>query len=912
MAKLSSDGTYVTVESGDTLSGIASKYGGGKSYRQLAAMNGISNPNLIYVGQIIRLVPKSSSGGGSGSGSSGSSGGSSSSSTSTTTNSNVATITQFGLQSDSDNTLFATWSWTKGNTDYYNVLWLYDTGNGVWFNGTDTNISVNENEPAVSRQSTYSIPSNANAVKFKVKPVSKTYSNNGNETNYWTAEWSTEQIFYIANIPPSVPPVPTVTMEDYKLTATLNNLDVNAVIIQFKVVQDDTTIFRTSRTSVQTETNSCSYSCYVTAGSTYKVCCRSERDGLVSEWSNYSEEVNTIPSAPPTITACRAASKTSVYLEWPSAVGAKTYDIEYTTKREYFDGSNQTSTETGIEFTHYELGGLETGQEYFFRVRAVNTVGHSVWSGIKSVAIGKTPAAPTTWSSTTTCIHGENLILYWVHNSEDNSTQTYAEIEMYVNGVKETHTINSTTEEDDNKTSFYKVNTASYAADSKIQWRVRTAGVTKEYGDWSIERVVDIYDPPTLTLALVDSEGRNLETIESFPFYVSGLAGPSTQYPIGYHLTITSNQAYTTVDDLGNVKMVSSGSAVYTKYFDITDALMVEMSANNLNLENNMNYTVTCSVTMDTGLSAESSLTFNVAWTDIGYMPDAEISIDKTNYSASIHPYCKHYTTSYYIVEYDETSETYTKTENIAETVWGEVIPNVRTSTNELVYEGVTGEGEDIFYCEVIDNTLVEGVLLSVYRRESDGTFTEIIKGVNNTNDTFITDPHPSLNYARYRIVATTASTGAVSYNDLPSFPVGGKSVIIQWDESWTSFDRADNITIDEPVWSGSILNLPYNIDVSDSNDQDVSLVEYIGRKQPVSYYGTQLGQKSTWNVEIDKRDEETLYAIRKLSTWMGDVYVREPSGTGYWANIAVSYSQTHCQLTIPIAFSITRVSGGV
>lgn len=44
----------------------------------------------------------------------------------------------------------------------------------------------------------------------------------------------------------------------------------------------------------------------------------------------------------------------------------------------------------------------------------------------------------------------------------------------------------------------------------------------------------------------------------------------------------------------------------------------------------------------------------------------------------------------------------------------------------------------------------------------------------------------------------------------------------------------------------------------------------------------------------------------------MGDVYVREPSGSGYWANISVSFTQTHCELTIPVTLNITRVEGGV
>ena len=44
---------YYTVRSGDTLSGIAAKYG--TTYQKIAQMNGIANPNKIYVGQKIRV-----------------------------------------------------------------------------------------------------------------------------------------------------------------------------------------------------------------------------------------------------------------------------------------------------------------------------------------------------------------------------------------------------------------------------------------------------------------------------------------------------------------------------------------------------------------------------------------------------------------------------------------------------------------------------------------------------------------------------------------------------------------------------------------------------------------------------------------------------------------------------------------
>ena len=205
------------------------------------------------------------------------------------------------------------------------------------------------------------------------------------------------------------------------------------------------------------------------------------------------------------------------------------------------------------------------------------------------------------------------------------------------------------------------------------------------------------------------------------------------------------------------------------------------------------------------------------------------------------------------------------------------------------------------------------GLSLAVYRREFDGTFTEIVSGLDSSKTTVVTDPHPALDYARYRIVATENSTGAVSYYDPPGYPVGDDvPVIIQWNEEWTDFEVTSTAVRSQPAWAGSMLKLPYNIDVSDNNAPDVSLVNYIGRTYPVSYYGTSIDSTSNWSVEIPATDIDTLYALRRLAIWQGDCYVREPSGSGYWANVNVSFSKTHNELTIPVTFDITRVEGGM
>lgn len=763
----------------------------------------------------------------------------------------AVTITGFGLQAGTERVVYATWNWSQDRTKGYNVRWYYDTGNTngsgtIWFIGDDSTVD--------KKQSTYTAPSNAKRVRFVVQPVSETYTSNNTEVSYWTADWSTEKIYNFESNIPTTPSAPEVTLKKYLLTASLDNSDTDATIIQFQVLKGNSTIFATAQVTIEGDYKYAEYSCYVDAGSEYKVRCRGCRNSLYSEWSEYSSKVTTIPATPSGFTECKAKTSTSVYLEWDAVNTAESYDIEYTTKKDYFDSSDKTTAINGIESTRYEKTGLENGDTYFFRLRAVNDSGESPWSEISSVVVGKEPEAPTTWSSTTTVVTGEPLTLYWVHNSEDGSSQVRAELELTINGTTTTYTIENTADEDEkDKTSFYTIDTSEFLEGNKLLWRVRTCGVTEVYGDWSIQRTVDVYTPPTLTLVITNSGGETFDILTSFPIKITGTAGPTSQTAIGYHLSVTSNDTYETVDSLGNSKYVNKGDPIYSRYFDNSRELSTTLSASELSLENNMNYTITCVVSMNSGLTAESSSIFKVAWGETQYFLNCKISINKVNYSAAINPYCK----------------------------------------------DVSGE-------------LTDDVTLAVYRREFDGKFTELASNVDNVRNMFVNDPHPALDYARYRIVATSKITGQVEYYDVPAKPVGGKAAIIQWNEAWSDFDATITDTLASPVWSGSMLQLPYNIDVTEGNNKDVELVEYIGREHPISYHGTQLGTSLTWKTDIPKTDVETIYALRRLQNWTGDVYIREPSGNGYWAVITISFNINHCATVIPVSISITRVEGGI
>ncbi len=870
-----------TVKRGDTLWGIATTYASSipgsntnAKIEYLRKINNIKDKDLIYVGQILKLSEGESS-----------SSGSSGSSTSSTTSSQFS-IWGFGLQSDdtSGRAMIVNWNEHNNNeTAGYTVRWqqyLY----GKWV-GSDTDINHKED---MYCQSTFTADKSATKVKVQVRPY---YKNKDGAITYWnTVSWSKVLEYDFSNNPPVTPDVPTVTIKDRTLTAYIENIDaskLDATCVKFNIVKNNTSSIHTSSDiTINTTTNYVAYQYDIEYGSNYKVrCCSVSAKGKESGWSNFSSNIGTKPSAPSAITVYRrnkrADGSITAYLEWTAVTNAEYYVIEYVTEKNDFETApgNIQETRTEDARTTIEVTDIQAGEDYFFRVRAARqTEGESDPSPIVTVPIGEPPAAPTTWSSSKSAFVGESMELNWTHNSRDGSTQTFANLGLKINNddwitFVFTNTTNATTGDRIDTYDFTYGKAISYKGElhvelntshaklknAKIVWKVRTAGVTDEFSDtdWSTDRTIHIYERPGIALSVTNavSGGSAIETLTSFPFYIHAnveLESYEYQKPIGYYLRVVSNESYETVDNAGRTKMINQGDAVYSKYFDTDRALIVEMSASNVDLESGMRYTVLCSADMNNGLSIEHAYDFTVSWTDVEYIINATISVDNNTYAAVIKP-----------------------------------------------------------YCETIRGALVENVTISVYRREYNGALTEIATDIPN-NGTSVTDPHPSLDYARYRLVARDRNTGAISFYDMPGHRVGCTSVIIQWDEEWSMFETSDEYSLDVPPRSGSILILPYNVKISDNRKREVSRVAYAGREYPVSYHGTLISESSSWSTTIPKNDVETIYALRRLSLWPGSAYIREPSGMGFWANITPSFNVDYGTVSIPITLEVVRVEGGM
>lgn len=862
-------------------------------------------------------------------------------------------------QYDTERTIYATWTWTAAHTEQYELLWQYYTGgtSPIWFVGSETTSKY--------KQATYDPPENAIAVSLKIKPVAENKKQNNQDAPYWTASWSTAKILILGKedvFSIETPSAPEVTLslaykyetekqkidentsrtvynrdkeqrQIMKLTSQLDIYTKNITHVEFQVVMDHSKVFKTALVAITK--NHAAYTCNVSSGSSYKVRVRAVRQvtsyvtsktspknkkkqvtNYYSDWSEYSQLQFTAPG-PVTISRTVARTVDGVFIGFKSVPSAESYECEYTLEKKNFDRnpSEVKSVTVEAEIAHsFIISGLESNKKWYFRVRAVNSVGNGPWTAIFDLTIGSKPEPPTTWVNIDSAVYESTIPLFWTHNCADMSEQTMAEIYVctrdpdYVAPEEDEGAEPSDVDESIIADQYYTVegSDSSYdliageflgedqRADGLImEWKVRTMGATKEYGDWSVVRTIVLYSEPTVSVGiypdlnwywdpfrLIGGDVRHSvgdatrfvrsddpagplwelvpiepkEIVDAFPIVLQATAYPLTQPAVEFTVSIVSDSEYDTVDDLGNVRNVQPGDILYFTIIEATsNQIGLSISAGDVDLDNNRSYTIHVAANMASGLTAEAEYNFTVGWGVEEYSPDASISIDITNVSAAIRPFC----------------------------------------LNEFGRE-------------------TSDVLLSVYRRDYDGRFILIAENLDAGYRTSVIDPHPPLDSVRYRIVAKSKANGDISFYDMPPYNIGENAAIIQWDEEWFDYNIDDPDEMVGATWAGSIVRLPYNIDVTEEVSQDVELVNYAGRENPVSYYGTIKNESSNWSLVVPYDDRETIYALRRLSKYPGDVYIREPGGIGYWAKVTVTIASTHDSPACTVTIGVNRVEGGV
>lgn len=869
------------------------------------------------------------------------------------TNTNTVTDLEIKLANPnkSDKELIATWNWDKKNTAGYKVKWQYYTGDTkeygnevlvvkdesskMTFTDLDgsnkTTITVGSNktteyrptkkvwitgstdDSCTSKNALYTAPDNALQVRLFVTPIAKKVKKKdatGKEVE--VAAWTAEQRKAFFNVSKVAKP----NAGDYTINISSETQSSRVILtlscdissedddltktIDFQVIENDATIYKTVN-NLNVTLGHVTTTVEAHGNSSYKIRARGKtKYNVYSDWTNFSSSVKTPPVAATTttsgiqiitpstdiedtssssdgiiadaarysdvrITKLTAYDSTSVLVEFAESKVVDDYTIEYTDNKLLYN-TNQASSVTAVKSPAL-ITSLETGKKWYFRIRGNNEAGSSEWATINEIMLGTTPKSPTTWSSSLTGNIDQGITLYWIANSEDNFTPK--ESELFINiissdagklGVKSKVIANDKEDGTINDILSYDLGTAIKELFPQIQstevslsWYVRTKGSLDDWSENSTERTINSYALPSLSVGVSGTNDTIVEGAMIFPLSFDCSVYPLTQSVIGCSIEIFATTDYDTADENGTLNHIINGSRIFNRVSNVSrNYFSIVLQAGDIILENNTTYDYKIIAYMNSGMTAtyEGSFTWVVAETDINLTHSIIEPMDD-NYTVKILPICR----NDYLVD----------------------IPFVD---------------------------------LSVYRRNVDGTLTTIAEGLPSATNVVVTDMHPALDYSRYRIVGRHRQSGMVAVYDMPYYPNNIPYIVITWDDTSGIFVGTELSDADATVWSGNVLVLPFNIDITDNYTPDNALVKYVGRKKPVKYDGTQVSHTTTINTDIPKDDIETLELIRKLASWQGDVYIREPTGTGYYASINVSYNIKHLALVIPVTLSITEVEG--
>ena len=684
-----------------------------------------------------------------------------------------------------------------------------------------------------------------------------------------------------------------------------------------------------------------------------------------SSWTSY-QTVAARPAKPNKPTA-QATGATSAKVTWDAATGATTYRVQYVTgASSRFDTDPTAVTEVdGITGTTFTPSGLTSAEKYWFRVAADNAAGTSAWSAAASCTTALVPEAPTTYPTDAAYIEGDDALLQWVHNAEDGSDQTAFEVQVDVYAPSGTTVVKTVSDiqvsaggtfavpsdfaafaeqladdsftlcsndlvayendsdrirmtwrhsEDENAGSFQSIaltdisvsngtatiaqsaygpshdddavnvrlGTLRYYTNHSVQtisgttaseaefdtsnlpdgtdvaWKVRTKGAHADWSPWSVQRRFTVYEQPELECELRQGEGGSGVDAESpltaYPLAITLDASGGGNVPIAYHVAISTAEDTQYTDDYGMDRWLAAGSTVWEGDF-ITgdDPLTVLVDAGSALLTDGGSYTVTATVAMESGLAAATQESFAVAFETDLPEPGAVVVFDPDTLTADISPYCMALDGS------------------------GEPTTDYRTGTE-----------------------------LSVYRITADGDLVPLRIGIANTGAVTVTDPHATFGECWYHIVAIDTATGICSAADAMDESPHGRCVI-QFDEQWQQAGPED-YGDEGPIYGGILIDGFYNLEFTENGNVQAEDIAYIGREDPVSYYGTQTGYTASYRMAFPRDDAETLSKVRALIRLRDDAYIREPSGTGFWAHVKPTLGRSHDSGLYELSVEAVRV----
>lgn len=817
----------------------------------------------------------------------------------------VANVTNLKLTQEAYNlgTAQATWGASSTSVSEYKVVWKYKVPSGEQYILNDSTSS--------NKYASQSIPNNAVTMYISVTPRLKHKNSTSNGTTV-SAQMD------VNKRPVTVPSLTVEVVEGPALNTTQNGMPIVRLSVNnyhdaqnratHIEIQVQKTPFRAASNNTIAVPNPSQVGLYqissrvavdwqsFSAGNDFKFRARAVvRNGTTtitaSDWSDWSDTVYGPYSPLPNNCNVRRNSDNSVTIAFTNPASNRIVNMECRLIEDYpeFNWATverypQYFQDTTMAFSGHVVTFTELKPvTYHIQARITGDSQRNTptrWTNFSTkVIFAEAHDAPTTWSSATTAKVGERVFLYWTANSRDGSKEERARIAIKNLNTNTTATVvrvNTIPVDEDTSAHYVILNQDTdlrYSGECTLEWRVQTSPYGGNlYGPQSVVRTVKFYNNPSINASLQVNEGTN--RVSGYPIVGNVHSNLySNQTMLYYTVEIYSLQDYTRPMLAGNDIVITRGTTLYNGAYQVSGTSTdyeFRLMPNDLLLESGIEYSLKVVAVYSSGLTATSTFSFRYS------VPDTD-------------------TVGAFIIDGGYDQET----------------------------------GGIILYPELdIEEGPEEGFMVYMYRVAYDGELVPLTDEPLTTNDELllpmVADPHPTLTTSIYYLMIVNMATGAYSYCQIP-IDINDNALVITWNEKVNTAPvnlRSDaSIVTSTNMFRSRVLRLPYNVDATFSNKKDVVLAEYVGRSNPVSYYGTQQGYESKWTTEIPVTEDVSKlqtkpYSVIKplldeLMRYDGDCYVRDASGVGFWASLSISYNKKHGDKTIQISIDAAKVEGG-
>lgn len=377
---------------------------------------------------------------------------------------------------------------------------------------------------------------------------------------------------------------------------------------------------------------------------------------------------------------------------------------------------------------------------------------------------------------------------------------------------------------------------------TEIVWSVETKGVSPTWSEPSESVTFKVWEQPVVIVGVS-------ELIDRYPIAITVDPSAPNQAPLAIDVEVMAVAPHVMMRPNGAEALVQAGDVVWSHHATSPpDPLELSVFAGEMVLNDGQDYAVRAVCVMSSGLTCENSATFTYDVGETAFSVGADLSRPDGR-AVEIVPYA--------------------------------VNPSTDGSVN-----------------------YAESVTISIFRIETDGSLTALVRNMPNDGTYSFTDAHAALGRQGYRVFAVDSETGLVTWDDLESDFIGTPSLVISWSGMADDVEPAESLGVS---LESNVLELAYNLSVSEDHSPDMDGIEYIGRKHPVGAYGTQLGETARYSAKVPKTDTETIEAARRMTNAMTDVFVRDPIGSAYYAMAKASMSTDSDTRLVTISVDVTR-----